>query len=295
MRVYHTCLTIAGSDSSGGAGIQADLKTMSALGVYGATAITAITAQNTTGVTAIMPVTPEVVLAQIAAVASDIRPDAVKIGMLFSRPIIEAVAQGIESHRLSRIVLDPVMISTSGSRLLETDAIDAMLSRLFPIADVITPNRYEAEYLAGMKISTPADVAAAADAILRRGAKAVLIKGGHFDGSSMTDYLFSRSHEPRLFSSPKITTSNTHGTGCTLSSAIASHLALGHTLPEAVTLAKEYLSHALAAGASVKIGHGHGYRSRRTRLRGRFAQARHRRGSEHGGATRLTMEPPAPQ
>lgn len=150
------------------------------------------------------------------------------------------------------------MISTSGSRLLETDAIDAMVRLLFPLADVITPNRYEAEFLAGMKIATPADVAAAADAILSRGAKAVLIKGGHFDGSLMTDYPFSRSHEPRLFSSPKISTSNTHGTGCTLSSAIASHLALGHTLPEAVTLAKEYLSHALAAGASVKIGHGHG-------------------------------------
>ena len=133
-----------------------------------------------------------------------------------------------------------------------------MVRLLFPLADVITPNRYEAEFLAGMKIATPADVAAAADAILSRGAKAVLIKGGHFDDASMTDYLFAQSHEPRLFSSPKIVTPNTHGTGCTLSSAIASHLALGHTLPEAVTLAKEYLSHALAAGASVKIGHGHG-------------------------------------
>ena len=255
---YYSCLTIAGSDSSGGAGVQADLKTMSAIGIYGMSAITAITAQNTCGVTAIMPVEPQVVSAQIDAIATDIRPDAVKIGMLFSRPIIEAVARSISEHRLSRIVLDPVMISTSGSRLLETDAIDAMLSRLFPIADVITPNRYEAEYLAGMKISTPADVAAAADAILSRGAKAVLIKGGHFDDASMTDYLFAQSHEPRLFSSPKIVTPNTHGTGCTLSSAIASHLALGHTLPEAVTLAKEYLSHALAAGASVKIGHGHG-------------------------------------
>ena len=255
---YYSCLTIAGSDSLGGAGVQADLKTMSAIGIYGMSAITAITAQNTCGVTAIMPVEPQVVSAQIDAIATDIRPDAVKIGMLFSRPIIEAVARSISEHRLSRIVLDPVMISTSGSRLLETDAIDAMVSRLFPIADVITPNRYEAEYLAGMKISTPADVAAAADAILSRGAKAVLIKGGHFDGSSMTDYLFSRSHEPRLFSSPKITTSNTHGTGCTLSSAIASYLALGHSMPEAVALGKDFLSKALTAGASIKIGNGHG-------------------------------------
>lgn len=143
---YYSCLTIAGSDSSGGAGIQADLKTMSALGVYGMTAITAITAQNTCDVTAIMPVEPQVVSAQIDAIATDIRPDAVKIGMLFSRPIIEAVANSIAEHSLRRIVLDPVMISTSGSRLLETDAIDAMVRQLFPLADVITPNRYELNF-----------------------------------------------------------------------------------------------------------------------------------------------------
>lgn len=258
MRVYHTCLTIAGSDSSGGAGIQADLKTMSALGVYGATAITAITAQNTTGVTAIMPVTPEVVLAQIAAVASDIRPDAVKIGMLFSRPIIEAVAQGIESHRLSRIVLDPVMISTSGSRLLEPDAISAMTERLFPLADIITPNRFEAEHLSGMKISNADDAATAAGIILGLGARAVLIKGGHFDGTTKTDYLFTDTGYRQQFAAAKIDTRNTHGTGCTLSSAIAAHLAKGLSIPEAVARAKDYLSAALAAGANVAIGSGHG-------------------------------------
>ncbi|MGN1246187.1 MAG: bifunctional hydroxymethylpyrimidine kinase/phosphomethylpyrimidine kinase [Muribaculaceae bacterium] len=255
---YFSCLSIAGSDSSGGAGIQADLKTMSALGVYGMTAITAITAQNTCGVTAIMPVTPEVVSAQIAAIASDIHPDAVKIGMLFSRPIIEAVAHSIIEHHLCRIVLDPVMISTSGSQLLETDAIDAMVNLLFPLADVITPNRFEAEHLAGMKIHSADDAANAAQAIIARGAKAVLIKGGHFDDTSMTDYLFSPSIEPIRFTSPKIDTANTHGTGCTLSSAIASHLALGYPLPDAVARAKAYLSQALEAGAAVAIGSGHG-------------------------------------
>ena len=258
MRAYHTCLTIAGSDSSGGAGIQADLKTMSALGVYGATAITAITAQNTTGVTAIMPVSAEVVLAQIAAVATDIRPDAVKIGMLFSRPIVEAVAQGIEAHRLSRIVLDPVMISTSGSRLLRDDAISAMTERLFRLADLVTPNRFEAELLAAMKINNADDAATAARSILDRGARAVLIKGGHFDGASMTDYLFTATGYRQQFTSAKIDTRNTHGTGCTLSSAIAAHLAMGLGVPEAVVRAKGYLSAALAAGADVAIGSGHG-------------------------------------
>lgn len=258
MRAYHTCLTIAGSDSSGGAGIQADLKTMSALGVYGATAITAITAQNTTGVTAIMPVSPEVVLAQIAAVATDVRPDAVKIGMLFSRPIVEAVAQGIVVHRLSRIVLDPVMISTSGSRLLRDDAISAMTERLFRLADLVTPNRFEAELLAAMKINNADDAATAARSILDCGARAVLIKGGHFDGASMTDYLFTATGYRQQFTSAKIDTRNTHGTGCTLSSAIAAHLAMGLSVPEAVARAKGYLSAALAAGADVAIGSGHG-------------------------------------
>lgn len=257
-RVYYTALTIAGSDSSGGAGIQADLKAFSAIGVYGMSAITAITAQNTTGVAGIMPVTPEIVMRQINAVASDIRPDAVKIGMLFNRPIIEAVADGIMDMKLYNVVLDPVMISTSGSRLLENDAIGVMVERLFPIADIVTPNRFEAEYLAGMKIDSPDDVAKAADIILKKGAKSVLIKGGHFDGCSMTDSLFSQCEAPHCFSSPKIDTTNTHGTGCTLSSAIAAFLALGKSMAEAVTLAKEYLNAALLAGADVAVGHGHG-------------------------------------
>lgn len=257
-KTYYSALTIAGSDSSGGAGIQADIKTISALGVYAMSAITAITAQCTTGVAGIMPVTPDIVRSQICTVATDIRPDAVKIGMLFSRPIIEAVADSISAMHLSRIVLDPVMISTSGSRLLEPDAIDALINLLFPLADIITPNRFEAEYLAGMKIDSYDDVEAAADAILSRGAKSVLIKGGHFDDATMTDCLFARDSAPRRFSSPRIDSSNTHGTGCTLSSAIAAHLAMGHSLPDAVAAAKAYLSRALAAGADVAIGHGHG-------------------------------------
>ncbi len=263
MAQYATTLSIAGSDSSGGAGIQADLKTFSALGTYGMTAITAVTAQNTTGVSSIMPVTPQVVADQIDAVFSDISPDAVKIGMLMNSQIIMAVAECLLRWKPRHVVLDPVMIATSGSRLIDEEAIATLISKLLPIATVVTPNRPEAECIAGggINICDAASAKSAAQAILALGAKAVLIKGGHIDAHNgqMTDYLFSKGcDEPEVFTAKRVDTRNTHGTGCTLSSAIAAELAKGHTLTEAVGLAKQYLSKAIEAGANVSVGHGHG-------------------------------------
>lgn len=256
---YITALTIAGSDSIGGAGIQADMKTMSALGVYGATVITALTAQNTAGVTGIMPATVEIVEQQIDAVYADIRPDAVKTGMLFSAEIVSVVAERLRHHHAANLVVDPVMISTSGSRLIAQDAIDTVVSELLPLATVVTPNKMEAECLAGMSISSPATLVEAGERILAKGASAVLIKGGHIDCETMDDYLFVLpGAEPLRFSAPIVATKNTHGTGCTLSSAIASYLAMGNSLPEAVAQAKRYLTNALAAGAEVDCWLGHG-------------------------------------
>ena len=263
MAQYATTLSIAGSDSCGGAGIQADLKTFSALCTYGMTAITAVTAQNTTGVSSIMPVSPQVVADQIDAVFSDIRPDAVKIGMLMNSQIIMAVADCLQRWKPRHIVLDPVMIATSGSRLIDEEAIATLISRLLPIATVVTPNKPEAECIAGggINICDAASAKAAARAILDLGAKAVLIKGGHIDthNGEMSDYLFDKGCDaPVVFTAKRVDTRNTHGTGCTLSSAIAAELAKGHTLTEAVGIAKQYLSKAIEAGASVNIGHGHG-------------------------------------
>lgn len=256
---YFTALTIAGSDSSGGAGIQADLKTFSALGIYGMSVITALTAQNTKIVTDIMAASPEIVGGQIDTVFDDIVPDAVKIGMLFNAEIINVVADKLIKYTPKYIVLDPVMISTSGSRLIDENAINTLVTRLFPIASIITPNKLEAEYLTNMKISSYADLLEAGNKILKTGAKSVLIKGGHFNDSEMTDYYFHDINEaPQKFSSAQISTNNTHGTGCTLSSAIASFLAMGYEMPEAIGNAKNYLSSALHAGAQISIGHGHG-------------------------------------
>lgn len=256
---YITALTIAGSDSVGGAGIQADLKTMSALGVYGASVITALTAQNTAGVDGIMPATVEIVEQQIDAVFADIRPDAVKTGMLFSAEIVAAVAARLRHHHAANIVVDPVMISTSGSRLIAQDAIDTLVLQLLPLATIVTPNKMEAECLAGMKISSYESLFEAGERILAKGARAVLIKGGHFHADMMIDYLFeSNGTPPQRFSAQIVATANTHGTGCTLSSAIASYLAMGNSLVEAVGLAKMYLSRALAAGAGADCWLGHG-------------------------------------
>lgn len=260
--VTHYCpsaLTIAGSDSCGGAGIQADIKTMSAIGVYAMSAITAITAQNTLGVESVAPVAPGDVAAQIDAVAADIRPQAVKTGMLFNRGTVLAVARALRRHSLTPLVVDPVMISTSGHTLLDDDAVTAMTDEIFPLATIITPNKHEAERIAGLRINGPDDAAQAAEAMLHTGAGAVLIKGGHFHNDIMTDYLFTRSQPgPILLSTPRVDTQNTHGTGCTLSAAIAAYLALGNGLETAVRLAKKYLCDALASGARLKIGHGHG-------------------------------------
>ena len=252
-------MSIAGSDSCGGAGIQADLKTFSALGVYGMSAVTAITAQNTLGVYDIMAVSPSVVRKQIEAVFDDMRPDSLKIGMLFNSDIIEEVSCSLSSYKANNIVLDPVMISTSGSQLLENNAIEAMVSKLFPIADLVTPNKYEAEYISGKKIVSTDDVLYCGRRILDLGAKAVLIKGGHFDDDIMTDYLFfSKNQAPEKFSMQRVATINSHGTGCTLSSAIAAYLAQGYSMTSAVSQAKKYLNMALSYGADIYSGKGHG-------------------------------------
>ena len=203
MKRYLTVLSIAGSDSCGGAGIQADTKTCCALGVYAMTAITAVTAQNTCGVSAIMGISPEVVKAQIDAVFADIGVDAVKIGMLFNADIARAVAASLRQHKPRHIVLDPVMISTSGSQLIDNDAIEVLLGELMPISSIITPNRHEAERIASMPIACAADIEPAARKILAAGAKAVLMKGGHFSGDEMTDWLYLQGVDrPYVFSGP---------------------------------------------------------------------------------------------
>lgn len=256
---YFKALTIAGSDCSGGAGIQADLKTFSALGVYGMSVITAVTAQNTTKVTAVHGIPEEIVGGQIDAIFEDIIPNAVKIGMLFNAGIVNTVADYLIKYSPTNIVLDPVMISTSGHRLIDEQAIQALIKRLIPLCDIITPNKFEAEYLSEMNISSTTNLIEAGREILSLGAKSVLIKGGHFDDTDMTDYLFtSVDSSPIQFKSQMVTTPNTHGTGCTLSSAIAANLAIGKDMAEAVSEAKKYLTEALIQGAEINIGSGHG-------------------------------------
>ena len=258
MKTYPVVLTIAGSDSSGGAGIQADLKTMSAIGVFGTSAITAITAQNTCEVRAIQGIDPDIVRQQIEAVLDDLPCHTVKLGMLYARPTIEAIADCLAHYPLDHIVLDPVMVSTSGCRLIEEEAIEAVKSRLLPRATLVTPNIPEAEILSGLPITNEREMELAARRLFQIGCRAVLIKGGHLEGTESCDLLFTPQADPVRYTSPRIATRNTHGTGCTFSSAIASYLALGHDLPDAVAAAKTYLTRALEAGADVTIGHGHG-------------------------------------
>lgn len=256
---YPTVLSIAGSDSGGGAGIQADIKTMSAIGVFATTAITAITAQNTLGVTGIQGIDPEIVGKQIDAVFSDLKPVAVKIGMLFSKEIIQTVTDRLRFYAPQHIVLDPMMISTSGSKLISDDAIETLCRDLMPLASVVTPNRFEAQHIAGISILDHTSTVEAARRILKSGCRYVLIKGGHFSDAAMTDHLFAADTlEEHCYNGRFIDTQNTHGTGCTLSSAIASYLALGHPMTEAVRLAKQYLQSGLEAGADVRTGEGHG-------------------------------------
>jgi len=251
-------LTIAGSDSSGGAGIQADLKTFSALGVYGASVITALTAQNTRGVSAIHDVPDDFITAQMAAVFEDLDVKAVKIGMLSRPGAIGAVAAGLETWARCPVVLDPVMVAASGARLLSPDSVSSLIAELLPRADLITPNLPEAAVLLGTDMATEeAGMVRQAEALLRLGAKAVLVKGGHGTGTQSLDILATPSGIVRL-AAPRLATMNTHGTGCTLSSAIAAGLARGDGLEAAVKAAKAYIGGAIAHADRLKVGSGHG-------------------------------------
>lgn len=265
-----TALTIAGSDCSGGAGIQADLKTMTMNGVYGMSAITALTAQNTTGVTGIMEVTPKFLEQQLDMIFEDIRPDAVKIGMVSSAPLIEKIAEQLKKYNAENIVVDPVMVATSGSVLLETDAVTTLKLQLLPLACVITPNIPEAEVLSGMKIGNESQMCQAAKMLCEAYGCAVLLKGGH----SINDAndLLCVNGEIRWFYGKKISNSNTHGTGCTLSSAIAANLAKGYSLEESVGRAKDYISQAL--GAMLDLGKGSGPMNHAFDLGGEFAKTK---------------------
>ena len=255
---YLRVLSIAGSDSGGGAGIQADLKTFAALGCYGTTAITALTAQNTTGVRAIHAVPPEMLRDQIDAVLEDLGVHAVKIGMLASASLVQVVAQAIDRHSLRNVVLDPVMVATSGAVLIEDPAVSAMVRELFGRALLITPNLDEASLLVGRPLHSEHDMEAAARELLGKGARAVLLKGGHLPGDVVSDLLTTGNDAVHWMRAPRIDTFNTHGTGCTLSSAIAAQLAFGLTLRDAVETARAYVRGALEAGARVRTGSGNG-------------------------------------
>ena len=262
-----TALTIAGSDSSGGAGIQADIKTMQANGVYAMSAITALTAQNTTGVTGIMEVSPEFLEQQLDAVITDIRPDAVKIGMVSSEELIKMISKKLKEYHLENIVVDPVMVATSGSRLISETAIDTLKTQLLPMATVITPNIPEAEVLAEMEIRSEDDMVEAAKKIHEMYQCAVLCKGGH-SLNDANDLLY-QDGKATWFHGKRINNPNTHGTGCTLSSAIASNLAKGYSLEESIHCAKEYISGALEA--MLDLGKGSGPMDHGFEIRGRFS------------------------
>lgn len=263
-----TALTIAGSDSSGGAGIQADIKTMTANGVFATCAVTALTAQNTTGVTDILESTPHFLAEQLDAVFTDIVPDAVKIGMVSSAELIAVIAEKLRQYGAERVVVDPVMVATSGAKLLRDDAIQALTSQLLPLATVLTPNIPEAEILSGLTITDAAGMEAAARTISQRYGCAVLCKGGH-SLNDANDYLYCQG-QGRWFLGQRIENPNTHGTGCTLSSAIAANLAKGYDLDRSVERAKAYISGALAA--MLDLGRGSGPMNHMFDLKGGFAE-----------------------
>ena len=248
-------LTIAGSDSGGGAGIQADLKTFHAFGVFGTTAITAITAQNTLGVAAVHQIPIEVVRAQIDAVVEDLRPAATKTGMLASAGLVETVARALTDHRLKAYVLDPVMVATSGDRLLEADAEDALARELLPLAQLVTPNLHEARILTGLEIEDDADMRVAARALVQLGAKAALVKGGHLPGDEAVD-LFWDGRDEHVWRRPRVDSRDTHGTGCTLSAAVTASLARGVRLVDAVARAIAFVARAIASAPGLGSGHG---------------------------------------
>ena len=257
---YNKVLTIAGSDSGGGAGIQADIKAISAMGCFAASAITAITVQNTLGVEAVHPVPIGIIEGQIDAVLSDIGADAVKIGMLHSSEVVRAVAARLCAHGAKNIVLDPVMVSTSGHRLIEESAIDTLKTELIPLARVITPNIPEAEILADVKIERNGELPAVARLLSQRfGGVSVLLKAGHLTEERLVDIFYNAESDTTIeLPSVRIHTPNTHGTGCTLSSAFAAALAKGLSLDDAARAAKEYINGAITSGARYTIGHGHG-------------------------------------
>ena len=256
---YRKVLTIAGSDSGGGAGIQADLKTFSAMGCFGMSVITALTAQNTKGVTGIHAVPPAFAGKQMEAVFSDMGVDAVKIGMLYSAELIETVAQILKKYNIDKIILDPVMVAQSGDKLLQDDAIEAIKIHLMPLAMLITPNLPEASVLLDRKLNGFEDIKKSAKDLCEYGSRSVLTKGGHLKNNDSTDFLYL-AEEDRfvVLEGTRINTKNNHGTGCTLSSAIASFIAKGCNIEEAVTKAKAYISEAIRAGSKYKLGHGHG-------------------------------------
>lgn len=254
MKVFKA-LTIAGSDSGGGAGIQADLKTFQELGVFGMTAITAITAQNTTGVQGVYPVSLEGIAKQIDAISTDLTPDAVKTGMLFNSDIIKVVSQKVKQYKWSNLVIDPVMIAKGGSLLLQEEAIDALKEYLLPLATVITPNIPEAEVISGIKITNLSERKEAAKIIYDLGAKNVMIKGGHGETKQMIDLLFDGNRFFQ-FESKRIATKNTHGTGCTFSAAITAELAKGKTIEDSIAVAKNYIQAAIEDDLHIGAGHG---------------------------------------
>jgi hydroxymethylpyrimidine/phosphomethylpyrimidine kinase len=251
-------LTIAGSDSGGGAGIQADLKTFAALGVYGMSALTAITAQNTVGVQGVVELPADFVGLQIDVVLTDIGADAVKTGMLSNSEIIAVIAAKMQEYRVDNLVVDPVMVAKSGDPLLRPEARQALIERLIPLAKVLTPNLQEARVLSGLEIESLEAMKEAARAIQRLGARNVVVKGGHLPGSLQSIDVLYDGHDFTEFTAPRIATNNTHGTGCTFASAIAAGLAKGRSVPEAVGAAKAYLNAVLLASADLRLGQGHG-------------------------------------
>lgn len=255
---YKSVLTIAGSDSGGGAGIQADLKTFSALGCFGTSAITAVTVQNTLGVTGIHSIPPAIVAGQIKAVMDDIAAAAIKIGMVHSAELALAITATLQHYPNTPIVFDPVMVATSGDRLIEEDTIGILRTALFPITTLITPNIDEAELLLNVKINTVTDMRSAAKKLLDTGCFAVLLKGGHLKGEKVYDVYADQEGNETTFESTYIESNNVHGTGCTLSSAIAAYLAMGNTLTASISMSRTYVFNAITAGKNVKTGHGHG-------------------------------------
>lgn len=259
MKQYTKVLTIAGSDSGGGAGLQADMKTLSALGCYAMTAITAITIQNTLGVDRVVTMKPEDVEQQIDAVLSDIGADAVKTGMLATEDIVVAVVRQLHKYKVRNVVVDPVLVSTSGHRLLTDEALRRMQCELLPLSRVVTPNIPEAEVLMGQRLVSVGDLKRAAHQLAEKYHTSIWLKGGHQTGDFLTDILYDNEQGELLeLTSSYINTINTHGTGCTLSSALAAGLAQGRTLQEAVRTAKEYINQAIKHGADYEVGHGHG-------------------------------------